>query len=348
MFADGVILLETDEYPRSLGNVESVFERMTVSVVDSTGFEVAGSLEAVPGVYFWRPASSLTPGDELSVSYSVTPQDASCAEVLSGTAVVTVVDGSPPPLALPRIGFDTTYSLVPDEALGNLVCCDGAEPNNFCGETYWEEGFCATERGTGYAHAQVSVAGLEPALATTTRLDVSIDGELLVSMSGVDVVRGKPFSYRMDQAYEVSLHLVDLASGERVEAGTFLADGHRPDELGSVGIDVTDAIAANCVGPAYTCRRNGSWDPDACVPHGGGGTSGETGDPGSGSDTGTVEEPPQEDEGATSTSSSGGPAEDDVRTRGCGIGGRPPFALVILLGLFARTAGARARAGRGR
>lgn len=348
---DGVILFESEEWPLPFGSIGGALNRIDVVVVDSMGFEVPGALEAVPGVYVWRPNAPLNPGDDLWVTYSVTPQVESCADVLSGTQSVAVVNAPPPTLAKPRVHFETSFELFHDEQIEYLVCCDEAIPSRDCGHTHWSQGYCAAERGIGLALADAHVSGLDPALATTTRLDFSVDGELLTSRGGVAVLRGASFSYRRDHAYEVSVDLVDLASGERLNLGTFQADGHRPRELGRVTIDVSEKIDANCAGPAYRCGSSGFWEEDDCSPYGNDGDGTPTGGAGE-STTGDVATTTGVGSGSSSGGSESGSiddgAADTTAGKGCAVGSPGPFAFLVLFGFVARRAGTRSRPGLGR
>ncbi|MEM6294727.1 MAG: MYXO-CTERM sorting domain-containing protein [Myxococcota bacterium] len=321
--------------------LETVQSLVEITVTDSGGNPVDGSIDGIQGVYTWRPTSPLPAGETLTVAYSVTPEDENCADPLAGTDTVVVVDEPLPTVALPELTFSADFRLQPSRSLDSLVCCDGAYPENLCGSADWFDGYCVSSQGTGLATARIDLTSVDPELTTTTRLEFVIDGELFRARKLLDLPEAPVFSYQRSSAFELVVRVVDLATGEAIESEVFVADGGEEGALGSQGLDVTAELEESCEAQPYVCQHDGSiWDQSACTPYGDDGETTESASDGEdtfvtdGGDGGFETNGDETgDTDADSGSGSGGDAAADD-TGGCSVGGSPAWGTLALFGLF--------------
>ncbi len=350
---DGVIVLHTEQGDDAIASPEDVLGAMRVAVLDDQAQPLAGALEHQGGLYLWRPEGALPGGTTLQVSVSVDNDaldpDNACGVDDHGPFALPVADQMLPALQLPSVGFASEHSVYEQLLLDTVVCCDGAyaelQVGSCIDEVYWEDGYCAAARGIGRASALFDIANLDPLLATSVRVDLLVDGQVIDGDLASRI--GDTFGTTRPEAFEATLRFVSLVDGSTVQSVTSLADGGQPGALGEIDLDVSADLEANCETGAYTCAIDpafgDAWDPMACEPwndDGGDGTGGDdTGtDSGSGDGTDTGSGSGGSDTGG---SGSGGSDSDGGADQegggGCNVDGRGSGSgwLLLLLGLGA-------------
>lgn len=268
-----VVVLEDERY-RPLG--QTSWDITTVTVTDSSGTVVDGALEVHPGFSpaAWRPTSPWSPGVyDVTVtvdlpSFPAEPGPTGCSG-FTHEAVVVVADGPRHVVGTQALSVVETYDMKPVASLGTLVCCDGALPRNGSVQGIWCPGYPSTQLEIGEGHctelsatgwlgldAQVLIDG-EPAppsysMREVTRERTSAGGDARMSM---DITAPACLQFE----------LLDLVTGERTIHESCHGDAIA-DQLGTLDLDPTAQLAANCSGEAYVCEEHGdAWDADACL-----------------------------------------------------------------------------------
>ncbi len=283
------------------------WDAVSVHVRDASGSEVAGALEVreelTPGI--WTPAAPLEGG---TYEVTVLVDLGEACGVQEHTAAVTVDSGAADP-TVPGVVVEERYVVDVSDALGNLVCCDGAAPY----ETYVPGvscpgypdsrveygGHCTHLRAFGKKVVSVLLDEEEPSRFTirertqelrpasqTGRLSVGVTSPSCLEFEVVDLVTGDAFTHE---------HCVEEVVEEPM--GTF----DRPE--------VADELDASCAGPGYVCEGDGQWvlfDDCWTWPDGA-----EVDDPGVG-ETDTETGAPAESGGGSSGCSFGSPGSSSL------------------------------------
>lgn len=319
---DGVLLIEAMVFPGLAMSADEADALVELTVTDGRGSEIKGVLDGVPGVYVWRPLDPLVAGDLLTVDFAVSQDN--CYGPFDGSTTVTVIDESPPALVVPTVAFEQGYRLEEQEDLDALVCCDGAYPYIVCEipPTPWTDaGYCVTATGLGYAEATLDVSDFDAALASTTRIDLVVNGKVAESRGGANVLLNPIFTVSRIEAFEVTTRIVDVATGDELPGEVFTADGGGLGEPGLQPLDADVGLRANCQTAPYVCEHDGSaWIETACTPYW---------DDEAGSSTTDAET-----DIGTSSGSGGADAVQDASGCGCTGGGTPTTSAVMLMGLL--------------
>lgn len=270
---DGVVVLRLDDYRKRVLD-SSWWALATVTVVDSRGVQVAGALEIHPGfsVAGWRPTAVWTPGlYEVAIEVDLMGMGSDCPSV-SATHEVIVSNDVVHTVGQRSVVVTESYDADPRRAIDTMVCCDGLLP--------WE----APASGIlcpGYPEEQLNDHDACADLVGVGRLligaELAIDGApapndytIREVTKGRTSAAGDPeMSSSLSAPACLEFEVLDLVTGE-TSSHASCHGGAQSDELGQIEIDPTEALAAQCEGPAYVCEVVGAtgyarWDPEACT-----------------------------------------------------------------------------------
>ncbi|MBK8262747.1 MAG: hypothetical protein IPK80_15605 [Nannocystis sp.] len=336
---DGVFVLKGDRGGE--GDAGATIPAITATVTRD-GVAIDGSLEPVglQNILVWRPAAPLTPAATYTLALTI--DNAAIAEdnfgcgldLLEAELTYNVGDGPAPPLTF---DFSAAESVTTKEilALDQLVCCDGAYPEQteVCGfsEVSWSEGRCASAARRGTLHVNWMADAIPPAHAGALLFRAVIDGDARpLNYFGASHSAQAPFCGRAE-----AVSLIDGA----VVAATDGCFGEAPEApLGLYEVDPLEALR-ECIGAPYTCESvpgpfGDVWYADACTPVPTGDPDTTTGDP----DT-TTGDPDTTTAADSATATAGG---DDPADKGCACASDPApspsaaFAALLLLALSRR------------
>ncbi len=327
--------------------------------VTRDGQPIAGAVEATAGVgvLVWRPSLPFEPGAHAVHTSFANPDNddpyaAGCGPEDGESDFEFLVEDAPAqPLVPPVVTHEQSVSLQGSLDLKDLVCCDGAFPEEngggSCGseQSYWFEGQCASLLATGL---------LQIELTAQPQQDLATSGLLLRSflVDGVPEVIGvaDQASSRFDHLFCTQVELLNLATGETSISEQVCHGQELAAQLGPQVVDPTIELAGKCEGPLYTCAIIGEfparWDPETCTPlEAEETTNGPTSsDSQSATDSADVESDsdpttagPGSDTTPTSDSETDGASggQDGLIDHGCACDSGPgdPAALLGLLGL---------------
>jgi MYXO-CTERM domain-containing protein len=340
---DGVFVLKGDRGGE--GDAGATIPAITATVTRD-GVAIEGSLEpaGLQNLLIWRPAAPLTPGATYTLALTI--DNAAIAEdnfgcgldLLEAELTYTIGDGPAPPLTF---DFSAAESVTTQEilALDQLVCCDGAYPEqtDICGfkEISWSEGRCASEARRGTLHVNWMADALPPAHAGSLLFRAVIDGDARpLNYFGASHSAQAPFCGRAE-----AVSLIDGA----VVAATDGCFGEAPEApLGLYEVDPLEALV-ECVGAPYTCETFfEQWDANACTPVPTGDPETTTGDPETTTgdpDTTTADPDTTTADPDSATATAGA---DDPADKGCACASGPApspsaaFAALLLLALSRR------------
>ncbi len=358
---DGVLVLQATGR-----NVDDADLLATIDLeVSREGVPVAGAIETTQaeGILVWRPAAPLVPGEHaLNIHFENIDDEYgyNCGPAsVDSFAQVTVVDQMAQAIGQPQIEHKQSVELFALRGLDDLVCCDGAFPQNgdYCGysdyDSYWSEGECASHRGEGFLRVDIALdTQLDPATSGVVLRTFFVD-ETPISRGIVD-----QSSTQQDNPFCTHVELQNLASGLVVVSEPQCHGDEVADLLGPQPMDAKAALAGKCSGPLYTCEviegPLSRWDPANCTPFApeeetdSGPTTSEsesqsdsdpTAGPGSDSDPtagpGSDTTPTSGSAGEGGSDSAGDGGQDGLVEHGCACdsGTGDPTALLGLLGL---------------
>ncbi|HEY8379968.1 MAG TPA: hypothetical protein VIK91_25935, partial [Nannocystis sp.] len=155
---DGALLLRGAK--TGDGPDEDVLDRLDLTVTRD-GQPIAGAIETagVDHVLIWRPAEPLEPGATYKVTGTLFNDESDEYYELCGPELLQIdfefhADlGPSAPLEPPEVSTSPYVQTREIVTLEDLVCCDGAMPEESywnCGygeEVYWTEGFCTSRLG---------------------------------------------------------------------------------------------------------------------------------------------------------------------------------------------------------
>lgn len=385
---DGVIAFE---YERSVDVIDEAqaLGYVEVVVADDMGNQIPGALEpwSTVGIALWRPSTPLPPDTSLQVTIVVdnaglgadtSPRWDGChPDIAFDLPIITTSDTLP---ELVSDGVAPTSELLHTDILSDLadlVCCDGAYPTydelDCLGEgTQWSEGHCATTLGyvrleAGFEFEALQALDTHEDLLAVMVGDAGWTAQADIDATRVSILHTEPFCAHLD--------VWSLARGTRVSTEEVCFGEEVADMLGTVELDPSKELLAQCAGTPYVCTVEddgfgNTWNMRECEswPPGGGGTSdssadgtdddGDDDDDDGDSDADDGSDVGEVDTGAATLlpddggeDSSGGGAQDGVASRGCACASDPrtdPTAAFGLLGLFALGAGRRHRRTRAR
>ncbi|PRQ07875.1 hypothetical protein [Enhygromyxa salina] len=272
---DGVIVIVLeDERARVLE--QTSWDITTVTVADSEGAPIEGALETHPGFTpaAWRPANPWVPGTyQVTVtvdlpSFPADPGPQDCPP-FSHQAEIVVVEEPRHVVGTQALSVTETLGVTPSRGLESLVCCDGAlpylasAPGVLCPgypdrDLQIGAGHCSERVGTGWLdlHAELLIddqpAPPDYTLRELTHASTSATGDAAMSI-------------KLTQPECLQFELLDLVTGERTVYDSCHGDAVA-DQLGTLELDPTAELAAECSGGAYVCESdNIAWDPAACM-----------------------------------------------------------------------------------
>ncbi len=265
--ADGVLAFVVPD-----GRASRAFEFFTVTVRDSEGAIVDGSLEldADFSVIVWRPGTPWTPGATYNLlshvdgsawaelEYGVGP--GSCVE-LNFEATLTIAEASLPAPAMPPVITQTEHVVTPDLALDALVCCDGVYPTiasgpGSCTRPYLQQhDGCASLRDQGsltVTHA-LELGALAPEVAANYTSRV---------VDTADVVHRRAPVLLAPQCLRFEVR--DLARGQVFTDERCFGED-LADQLGAIIVDPAAELGELCEGAPYVCDiEYDAWDSTRC------------------------------------------------------------------------------------
>lgn len=284
---DGVLVfrMDTGGYP----DRQRVFEALSIEVRTSDGSELAGELRFEHALLVWDPGCALPEGEKLTATFELDRdhadlEDCGDAENSFTSERFEVVPRDLSPIGASSACFTSLYTFTPDDDVGALVCCDGAYPSQeewvgSCdeddhGPVMVGEGACSTRTGTGSVKTRFELpmpTEASDAANLVARL-VFADGSTIERlMYDEDRSSGSiPTIFREhDDAADVRLELVSLATGQVIAGETIRSDGGAPTALGHQSLDIQDSLDATCTGMPYVCSDfwDGdirAWNPDDC------------------------------------------------------------------------------------
>jgi hypothetical protein len=180
-----------------------------------------------------------------------------------------VVDEPRHVVGVKQLSVMETLGMTPVHWLDTLVCCDGALPNlasvpgYLCpGYPSWDlrigSGHCSELVGTGWLalDAELFIDG-QPAQSDYSLREITHE---LTSATG-----DAAMSMRLTQPECLQFELLDMVTGELTIRDSCHGDAVA-EQLGTLELDPTDELAAECLGGAYVCESTGySWDANACT-----------------------------------------------------------------------------------
>lgn len=277
---DGVIVVVLEDQRGRVLDQKS-WDITTASVTDLEGAPVDGTLEIHPGFTpaAWRPTNPWVPGTyQITVtvdlpSFPADPGPQGCPP-FSHQAEIVVVDEPRHVVGTQALSVIETLGMTPGRSLETLVCCDGALPHlasvpgYLCpGYPDWNlrigAGHCSELEGTGWLAlgAELRIDG-QPAPPDYSLREITNER---ASATG-----GAAMTMTLTQPECLQFEVLDLVTGERTVHDSCHGDAVA-EQLGTLALDPTDALAAECSGTAYVCESiggqsvGGHWDATACT-----------------------------------------------------------------------------------
>jgi hypothetical protein len=243
-----------------------------VTVTDSDGAPVDGMMEFHPGFSpaAWRPTNPWVPGTyKVIVAVDLLSFPTDGCSGFSHQAEIVVVDEPRHVVGTRALSVTEKLGITPVRDLDTLVCCDRAlpyyasAPGSLC-PGYPDQNF---HIGSGHCSELVGKGWLD------LDAELLIDGEPAppdyslreITHDRTTAIGGAAMSMRLNQPKCLQFELLDLVTGELTVHDSCHGDTVA-DQLGTLELDPTDELAAECSSPAYVCESNGnSWDPTKCT-----------------------------------------------------------------------------------
>jgi len=268
---DGVIVIVLeDQRARVLD--QTSWDITTVTVADSEGAPVAGTMETHPGFTpaAWRPTSPWVPGTyEVTVEVDLPSFPTVGCPAFSQQAEVVVVDEPRHVVGRHALSVTETLGMTPVRSLDSLVCCDRALPYLASVPGILCPGYPSSNLEIGPGHCSELVGTGWLALD----VELLIDGEPAppdyslreITHGRTSAIGGAAMSMKLTQPECLQFELLDLVTGELTVHDSCHGDAVA-EQLGALELDPSDELAAECSGAAYVCESTGySWDSTACT-----------------------------------------------------------------------------------
>lgn len=269
---DGVLVLRGTRQ----GDVDEDWLSQVELTVTRDGQPIAGAVEAteVRDVLIWRPAAPLEPGATYQVKGNLDNDETDeyyegCHPDILALDFEFQADTEPSaPLTAPKTSAQESVFLLQRKTLDDVVCCDGAYPNDYgfdCGyggeSVYWDEGFCAATRGFGSLNVDISAeVDVPPATAQLLARELFLDGVSIGSTldgGALGTTDSKPFC--------TSVKIRNLATGESVMSEAICHGAEVADQLGDQILDPSAELGQKCKDTPYVCTvKDGQWDETQC------------------------------------------------------------------------------------